>query len=249
MRDFTLEKYEHLIKIIEENKISVYGVKRWQELRPVGGILLRHDVDRKPRNALKVAELERKFGIASTYYFRMTRSSFDETVIKRIYEMGNEIGYHYEDLSLAKGNYEIAEKLFHKHLEQIRAIAEVETIAMHGSPLSSYDNRDLWKKFDFADFGIVAEAYLSIDYSDIYYLTDTGRTWGQTQANIRDKVKQGLAADIRTTNDLRDFIIGNKDKKIALVMHPERWEDKLSGWIIQYFKDIGANVIKRFLKG
>ncbi|MFQ6062769.1 MAG: hypothetical protein ACE5J9_06290 [Methanosarcinales archaeon] len=33
-------------------------------------IILRHDVDRKVENALKMAQLENELGIASTYYTR-----------------------------------------------------------------------------------------------------------------------------------------------------------------------------------
>jgi hypothetical protein len=248
MRDFTLEKYEQLIKTIKENKTAVYGVKKWQELKPASGILLRHDVDRKPRNALKVAELEHKFGISCTYYFRITKNSFDETTIKRIYELGNEIGYHYEDLSLAGGDYEKAIKLFEKHLQKLRSVAPVETIAMHGRPFSPYDNRDLWRRYNHRDFGILAEAFLNVDYSAMYYLTDTGRTWRQTKANIRDTVKNGLAADVDSTDSLISFIRSNANRKIALVMHPERWTDNLIAWMIQYFSDITVNVAKGFLR-
>jgi len=40
-------------------------------------------------------------GIRGTYYFRIVPESFDENVIKEIYSMGHEVGYHYEDMSLA----------------------------------------------------------------------------------------------------------------------------------------------------
>jgi len=245
MRDFTLEKYEQLIKTIKENKIAVYGVKKWQELKPAGGILLRHDVDRKPRNALKVAELEHKLGIVSTYYFRITKSSFDEAVIKRIYELGNEIGYHYEDLSLAGGDYEKAIKLFEEHLLKLRNVVPVETIAMHGRPFSPYDNRDLWRRFNHRDFGILADAFLDVDYSGMHYLTDTGRTWGQTKANIRDKVKNALTADVDSTGSLILFVKNNANKKIALTMHPERWTGSFPEWVLASLKDFTADIVKR----
>ncbi len=48
------------------------------------GFMLRHDVDRKPHNALKVAEIEQEFNVSSTYYFRITRNSFDEEIIRKI---------------------------------------------------------------------------------------------------------------------------------------------------------------------
>lgn len=244
MKDFTIEKYEQLIKIIKQNNIPVYGIKKWQQSKPTSGVLLRHDVDRKPNNSLRVAEIESKYDIQSTFYFRITRSSFNEAVIKRIYELGHEIGYHYEDLSAAKGNYDQALELFQKHLIKLRRLVPVETIAMHGSPLSSYDNRDLWQKYNYRDFGVLAEAYLSVDYSDMYYLTDTGRTWGQTGANIRDNVETDLSANIRSTDSLILFITKNMNKKIALVMHPERWEQSCVLWIKQLIKDVMTNFAK-----
>lgn len=45
---------------------------------------------------------------------------------------------------------------------------------MHGNPLSPRDNRELWKKYKFKDFGIIGEAYLSIDFNEVSYFTDTG---------------------------------------------------------------------------
>ena len=118
MKDFTIEKYEKLIKAIRQNNIPVYGIKKWFQSKPKCGVLLRHDVDRKPANSLKAAEIENKYDVQSTFYFRITRGSFNEAIIKRIYELGHEIGYHYEDLSAAKGNYHRAIELFEKAVAQ-----------------------------------------------------------------------------------------------------------------------------------
>ncbi|MEA3427910.1 MAG: hypothetical protein U9Q84_01545 [Thermodesulfobacteriota bacterium] len=62
-------------------------------------LILRHDVDRKPGNALVFAKIEKKVGIRASYYFRIVKESYDEDVISQIVEMGHEIGYHYENLS------------------------------------------------------------------------------------------------------------------------------------------------------
>ena len=35
--------------------------------------------------------------------------------------------------------------------------------------------------------GILGEAYLSIDYTNTYYFTDTGRSWSENAVNLRDK--------------------------------------------------------------
>ena len=60
---------------------------------------------------------------------------------------------------------------------------------MHGSPLSKWDNRDLWKRYDYRDFGIIAEPYFDVDFNEVLYLTDTGRRWNNSKASVRDKVE------------------------------------------------------------
>ncbi len=247
MRDFTVKAYCELLRNLKNSGVSVYTIEAWVNEEPVKGVLIRHDVDRKHKNALKIAQIEADFGIKTTYYFRFT-SSFDEETIKKISDLGHETGYHYEDLSEARGNYERAIELFKKHLEKLRTITEVKTITMHGRPLLPWDNRDLWEKYNYKDFGILAEAYLDIDYSQIYYFTDTGRTWGQTKANLRDTVKSCLQVDIGRTENLIKFLRENKESKVALVMHPERWEDNIVKWVIQLIKDRSCNLIKCVLR-
>lgn len=248
MKDFTIEKYEQLVKAIKQNEIPVYGIKKWLQSKPKNGILLRHDVDRKPDNSLKVAEIENKHNIQSTFYFRITRGSFNEAIIKRIYELGHEIGYHYEDLSAAKGNYDKALELFQNHLNKLRELVPVETIAMHGSPFSFHDNRDLWQKYNYREFGILAEAYLGVDYSDMYYFTDTGRSWNPNSPNLRDKVNLGLYESINSTDELIDLIRAKSDKKIAVVSHPERWARNTIDYCFGLFFDLLANAIKIFIR-
>lgn len=246
--DFTLKRYEDFLKELSKNKILVYGIAEWIKIKPSCGILLRHDVDRKPGNSLKVARLENKYGIRSTYYFRIVKASFNPVIIKDIENLNNEIGYHYEDLSLAKGNFKDAVKLFESHLKKIRNIASVKTISMHGRPLSPYDNRNLWGKYNFENYKISGEAFLSIDYSDMYYFTDTGRSWSNKSLNLRDNVRNSLQFEIRNTIDLIEFILNNKDSKIAIIIHPERWSDRFTEHIINYLKDSVINFIKIILK-
>ncbi len=65
-------------------------------------MLLRHDVDLLPRNALAMANLEHGTGVVATYYFRAVTESWDEGIIWEIASLGHEVGYHYENLSEIK---------------------------------------------------------------------------------------------------------------------------------------------------
>ncbi len=218
--DFTLNTYRLLLNSLLE---TGYSFKRFDEFigNPLSKvIILRHDVDKLPYNSLTFATIEYNLGIRGTYYFRAVTESWDEGIIKQIAGMGHEIGYHYEDVSLAairqkaegegwkgivgskkyevrsrkeeEGVYErflaeVAIESFKHNLERLRMIVPVKTICMHGSPLSRWDNRLLWKYFDYNDYGIIGEPYFDIDFEEVLYLTDTGRRWDGDSFNIRDK--------------------------------------------------------------
>jgi hypothetical protein len=225
---------------------TIVTVREYLERKPSGKFaILRHDVDRKIKNALKMAELEQTLGIRSTYYFRYPYT-FNPEIIRRIASLGHEIGYHYEILAKAKGDYKKALQLFAQELAKFRRIADIKTICMHGSPLSKYDNRELWKYVDFTKFDITGEAYLSIEES-INYFTDTGRSWNSTN-NVRDKI-HGNEPDkqIRTTDDLIRLIESGNLHNLYIVVHPERWSYSIGDWITQYFKDLAMDIGKSVL--
>ena len=68
---------------------------------------------------------------------------------------------------------------------------------MHGSPRSPWDSKDLWKKYNYRDYGIIGEPYFDIDFSKVLYLTDTGRHWDGEKVSVRDKVSaEGNLTDL-----------------------------------------------------
>lgn len=243
--DFTLEKYEELLHALKDFRI--FTVLSYLKERPKSDfVILRHDVDRKPKNALRMAELENQRGTKSTYYFRSVKGAFNPEIIRRIHGLGHEIGYHYETLSKTKGDYEEALKLFESQLNGFREICNVKTIAMHGSPLSKYDNRDLWNRYDFKHLNLIGEAYLSIEEVD--YLSDTGRTWS-SRNNIRDFIQNSSINrhDLNSTDDLIALVKSKNIENIYISIHPERWASSNLEWIWCYLKDVAFNIGKGFL--
>ena len=232
MLDFTLQKYKELCEAIMEEYTPI-TVESYLTKNPSSKlVILRHDVDRKTENVLKMAELENSFGIFSTYYFRMKKDVFTPEIIKEIVKMGHEIGYHYEVLDKTNGNFERAIRIFEDELKEFRKICDVNTICMHGNPLSPWDNCDIWKKYDFKDFGIIGEPYLSIDYTRVLYLTDTGRRW-----NSRFSVKDVVGANsqrkekIKSTDDVIRLIKERDVEQMCILAHPERWSDGFGAWL------------------
>jgi len=194
MKDFTRKTYRCLLSAILEAGYAFYTFEDWCDGKARGRyVILRHDVDLKAENSLATAIIEAEMGIRATYYFRIVPQSNQPAVIKSIAELGHEIGYHYEDLSIMNGDKEKAITHFTLQLDYFRQFYPVRTICMHGSPTSKWDNRDLWKIIDYRNYGVIGEPYLdfltnkSDSIKDKTYFTDTGRMWDGARFNLRDK--------------------------------------------------------------
>lgn len=246
MKDFTPEAYK---KLAETLKAGGYSFQTFENFltKPLKKVaIMRHDVDLKKENALQFALLEHELGIQASYFFRIIPESFDAGIIQKIKDLGHEIGYHYEDLTLAGGDTGKAIRLFEEHLDLFRRYYPVKTICMHGSPLSKYDNRQLWQKYDYKKYGLTGEPYFDIDFNEVCYLTDTGRRWDKTGAVVRDKVKSRYNFHFRTTQNIIDHIDELPDK-LMINTHPQRWSDKFLPWIKELILQNLKNTIKPFL--
>lgn len=247
MKDFTMEIYGDLLRFLIKEQIPVYTIRDWMENNHTTGVVIRHDVDRIPGNSFLSAQLEHELGIKTTYYFRAHPDSYRPEMMKAMSELGHEIGYHYEDLSVARGDIDLTGKLFRKNLEDFRRICPIKTCSMHGRPLSKYDNRAIWDHYNVSDFDLLGEAYRNIDYSQAYYLTDSGRSWNPNSVNMRDRAGS-LSVDPTvapsSTADLMDFIGAHRNNPVFLTTHPERWAVS-SG---QYYKSLVMDSLKNQAK-
>ena len=236
--DFTLSKYREFL----------------EALKGYGDVILRHDVDLKPQNSLKTAQIEKELGWKATYYFRAVPESWDDSIILEIASMGHEIGYHYESLTTCDGNLEAAHQDFCQNLEKLRVLAPVTSICMHGSPKSKWDSRDLWKHYDYHALGITFEPFFDVDFSKRFYLTDTGRRWDGFKVSVRDKipvyqdewVKKGWL--FHSTDDIiRAIESGCLPKCLMITTHPQRWTDNTASWLKEMATQKIKNAVKRII--
>jgi hypothetical protein len=250
--DFTFGKYRELCQSTLKSGYQIKGVARFIQDGDTNTnvLVMRHDVDIFPSRALRMARLEQSQGVRTTYYIR--RRHFRKSdIIRAIADMGHEIGYHYEALDEAKGNYDLAMSLFKEQLERLRKIANIETICMHGNPLTKWVNRDLWQKYDFRELGLIGEAYLSL--KDVYYLSDTGRIWDPSR-KFKDFMPFALLkqdANERnpvTTDDVMKLIASKRFPRIYITIHPERWGHNIIIWSIDQTADTARNMGKAVLR-
>jgi len=286
LMDFTVKRYSQLLHSLLTQGFSFLSVSAYIRLipnfqseianlqseipkapssLPHAFVILRHDVDARPQNSLRLARLEHTLGIQGTYYFRIPHT-FQPSIIQEIASLGHEIGYHYETMAtiVKEGmrgrrdeetkrrrdgetkRMKSAYELFVENLCKFREIVPVTTICMHGSPLSRYDNREIWQKYDYRDLGITGDAYLDIDFNRVAYFTDTGRRWNGAEVSIRDKVSGPFQFNLKTTEELIRAIPQFPDQ-VMITVHPQRWNDAFLPWAGELLLQNAKNIIKRIL--
>lgn len=260
MRDFSLDIYRELLETLQKKRYELipYADYRHDIMTSRRSaekfVILRHDVDAKPENSLRTAQIEHALGARATYYFRVGKESNVPEVIKAIAQLGHEVGYHYEDMSLCNGEVDQAWAHFQTWLDYFRQYYAVETICMHGAPTSKWDGKDLWKKYDYKKLGVIGEPYLDTDFGDVFYLTDTGRCWDGYKVSVRDKIPQyqdewtqkGLTW--HTTPQLIKAIAeGKLPNHVMMTTHPQRWTNSTSEWWKEMIVQNIKNIIKRFI--
>ena len=303
MKDFSFQAYKHLIQNLKNSGFCFFDHELQNTDSFQNGVIIRHDVDRKPLKALKMAEIEKDLGVKSIYFFRTTADVFKPEIMKRIAAMGHEIGYHYESLSVGrklestrarkqrkreseegskarkqesneglkvrrleetlhsqivgKSNSQNNSRLtthvsrefeqalydFVSNLDKFKELVQVRFIAAHGSPRSPFDNRDLWKYFDYKDFGI--ESDFSIIKDEMLYITDAGRSWNNLKVNRRDVSNMENFPDVKSIFEIPEVIQASGSGTVMLNIHPEHWVDSKAEWVYIYLYRKVRNALKR----
>lgn len=166
-------------------------------------VFLRHDVDFSLELALPMAEAEHALNIRSCYYVLLSGpynpcSSASINAMKRLREMGHEIGLHY-DLAHYPDDLVLARKRLDSEVAFLQELSggEVTTIVMH-EPSRGHQ-----------DFFHDAPSYVNPTYfqrtnHDLLYISDSCRAW-------RDM-------------SLCEYLSGQSEKScLMLNTHPEVW--------------------------
>lgn len=249
MRDFTIKIYKKLLTNLLQAGYEFITFEQFCEgKRAEKFIILRHDADEMAGTALKFAEIEHSFGIKTTYFFRIVKQSNKPEVIKKIASLGHEIGYHYEDLAFADGNYEKAIYNFRKNLAYFRTFYPVRTVCMHGSSTSEYNNQDLWKVYNLENEQLIGEPYLSVDFNEIFYISDTGYCWDGFEVAVRDVVESNFNIAFHHTNEIIKALENNTFPSKAMFVVHTLWTDNLVKWYGIFLREILRNSIKKMSK-
>tara|TARA_Y100000589_G_C27187883_1_gene643412 strand:- start:1 stop:816 length:816 start_codon:yes stop_codon:yes gene_type:complete len=134
----TFSEYEKLLKKIKKFNyefICASQFKYFSNTRKLF-ILNKHDIEKSTKNALKVARIESKLQLKSTYFVQdyLIIKESDISNILKIRDLGHEIGYHYDSLDRFKGNYELAIHDFIQNVNKFLSIGiKIKSICPHGN--------------------------------------------------------------------------------------------------------------------
>lgn len=277
-RDFTFAKYVELCHTLRNSDYTLLTVEKYLTMKnkPDKFVIMRHDVDDGADlpYTLAMARKEVEVGIAATYYFRVIDDVFKPEIIKEVVSLGHEIGYHYDVFGKADGDYGRAIELFEYELNKLRKFYNVKTISMHGGPFVmglcaasfldllrvvknivggnktfvNWDSRDLWKRYDFQDYGVIGDVYLSINFNEVVYFSDTNISWSDTKHRLKDFVESDSKAIIKSTDDLIATIERGDSHRILILVHPPNWRDGFGDWLKWQLLQLVKNTGKTFLK-
>jgi hypothetical protein len=223
-------EYERFLRSAQENGYRISSLEDWvADGLPVEGrptLILRHDVDQHPRSALRMAAIESRLGLRSSWYFRWRTAH--PRVVEKIKGDGFQVGLHYETLTrvaLERGLHEEpSEELIASCRQTLRdELAEFERLfgpcrsaIPHGdSRIPEVHNALLLKDQDCSAYGI------EYDGNEVMRGTDLA-CWLTDRIAAEGGWMEGL-------DPLEMF--ATKASPILTVTHPNNWSSGPSLWI------------------
>ena len=137
----TYKEYIKFCQSLQDAAVQVYSVEKAVACKDDLSkqfVVLKHDVEAKLEKAVRISEIESRYGIKSTYYVHafFLQNPKNIIMLKQIADLGHEIGYHYDVLDANDGDREKAVKEF---TEAISRFADngfvIKTVCPHGNPL------------------------------------------------------------------------------------------------------------------
>lgn len=103
--EFTYDGYRHLLALLRENGYAISGYDNWREFPRCA--ILRHDIDTSLTDAVKLGEVEAEADVHSTFFVLLRTDFYNPAsaksleLIRRLRDMGHEIGLHFDEVAYA----------------------------------------------------------------------------------------------------------------------------------------------------
>lgn len=202
-------------------------------------VVIKHDVEAKPKRALKLAKIENIYGIRATYYFQASLIKDNLTLLKKIAALGHEVSYHYDVLDACSGDLIKAENEFDFYVGLLRANNfPVRTVCPHGNPVLERNgwnsNKDFFRNpeiskrnSDILDIVVQSEKVSSDGYT---YISDAGYTWNIISNVDSNDLVEEPNRKLKSIDEVINVI--GLNNRVIISTHPHRWgETELGNYI------------------
>lgn len=230
MMNFTYDAYQELVTLLRENSYTVCDYFDWKNYeKPV---ILRHDIDNDIGKALKLAELEHRMGVKSTYYVLLSSDFYNVFSkknlgrLKMIQKLGHSIGLHFDEVRYGEEVNVLDAVDREVHMLEKVLNCEVGSVSMHRP-----SRKTLEADYQFRQ-GTVVNSYGKVFFEEFKYVSDSRRHW-------REDVKQIIqSGDFKKLHILTHPIWYSEKEKVAKEVLKEFCRQKVSACYESLIDDI-----------
>ena len=180
--EFTYAAYRDLIHLLKEKRYSFCNYHNYTDFDKC--VILRHDVDNSVKKALDLAQVEKEEGVKSTYYVLLNTDFYNPAskkmgdMIRRIFEMGHDIGLHFDEVAYQGKNPGALAEFIQKEAKILSEVCEVpiRSFSMHRP------NRLTIEK-NLQVPGLI-NSYGQEFFHEFKYLSDSRRHWREPVLDI-----------------------------------------------------------------
>ncbi len=178
--EFTYQAYADMINTLRDCGYNICNYHNYAEKKKC--VILRHDIDSSIEAALRLGEVEETLHVSSTYFLLLTsnfynpasKSSRDQ--LKKLQNMGHEIGLHFDEVA-----YDNTEDLIEKVQKEAALLSNiletpVTAVSMHRPSKTTLE----------ANYEIpgMVNSYGQTFFHDFKYLSDSRRRWREPVMDI-----------------------------------------------------------------
>lgn len=175
--------YAHLDAMLERAVARGYEFRPLREVAAEAGrgryLVMRHDVDVEPSRALELAEIEQRYGVRATYFFRCSANEYNVfgyrtlRVVDELRSAGHEVGLHTEPVDLAAARGTTPVDALRREIDVFsQAVGAFEGVATHNDS-TPYNNLAFLRTSEAQEVLAAAGVYDAYGGSDGLYASGT----------------------------------------------------------------------------
>lgn len=177
---FSYKGFENLVNALRDANYSFVDYHTFDNFHRC--VIMRHDIDNSIEKAVKLAELEESLGVKSTYYTLVTSDFYNplsknnQDGLRRILELGHEIGLHFDEMA-----YDRLDDVVGAITKEARFLSDILNIPITTVSMHRPSQKTLEANYEIPG---MTNSYGKTFFNDFKYLSDSRRRWREPVLNI-----------------------------------------------------------------